>query len=86
MKGVYRFFFSDRRICEIGGNSELDARIKVLRFVKDYGGIPYTGMIEAQRPHVIRDREIFITHSEYIPGVSSVEDLVQAAIDSGEFK
>jgi len=81
---IYRFFFSDRSICEIGGNSELDARIKVLRHRKDYGGLPYPGMIDAQRPHVIENRGIYITRAELVPGVGSVEELIEAGIKSGE--
>ncbi len=66
MKNVYRISFSDDSICELEAISELDAKIKALKFRKNYGGMPYEGMIQAQRPYIVEGRGIYITSVEKI--------------------
>lgn len=60
-KNIYRFYFSDGSICEISATSELNAKIKVFNHFKDYGGIPYKGMIKAQYPYIVKKRGVYIT-------------------------
>jgi hypothetical protein len=65
-KSKFRFSFSDNSICELEATSELNAKIRVFNHRKSYGGEPYEGMIEAQRPYIQANRGIYITKTEKI--------------------
>ena len=57
---AYQYAWNDGAITEIEARNELTARIKVLACRKDFGGIPYAGMMQAQRRHIGRMRELVI--------------------------
>jgi len=65
-KSTYRIHWSNtdltiNRVIELQAINELDARIKAHKYVKNYGGIPYTGMIAAQRKYIHDSRGSYIT-------------------------